>query len=77
LKKRCIRCHLGLEKRIETAREAKEEVGADVFVLGGEVRLLNLIGKTSGVSVPYVAILSPINRGCNALKQDAPSVVQQ
>jgi hypothetical protein len=31
LKKRDMRCHLVLAKRIETDKEAKEEVGADVF----------------------------------------------
>ena len=60
-------CYLVLAKRIETDREAKEEVGADVFVLGGEEHLLNLSGKTSGASVPNAACLSPINKGCNVL----------
>jgi len=46
LKKRGIRCHLVLAKRIEMNREAKEEVGAEVFVLGGEELLLILSHRT-------------------------------
>jgi len=37
---------LVLAKRIETDREAKEEVGADIFVLGGEELLLILSHRT-------------------------------
>ena len=58
---------MGLTEWIETAREAKEVVGVEVFVLEWVEHLLNWFRKRLSVSVPNADCRSSINRGFNVL----------